>query len=410
MTHDQIAWMFAALGAIDVASFARTSGSHIGLRRMARLSAALAAIALAGVSSAFAAAVMGAHLAASHPRLAAVRPRSALLLILLVPAAFGVLAFPPPLDVDPRAAPFGQGLALTGLVALAVLLGAHRTHGRVRCLAGIAGAGTLAALLNGELVAALALAAPAWAILGGLAGRARIWRVANARTVAAGAVAIPAAISAAQAGPWTQPRNEGLAILRAGVDSGATGEPVYSAYAEQGLTDAVSLVTFAVQEAAQGRTKAGGGAGLRARLWTNENWVVSTELSAGLEPFVVQPGLQALDQRIEWEAKLGAGWGGEWDLRPAYAAMEVSYVSRKSGTDEVIAIALSGGLDLDRDWQVNAHLRAEASPDGLQETLAQASLVWRLDDAMAFEIGVQAKDRANADVETGAFAGVWIKF
>lgn len=270
--------------------------------------------------------------------------------------------------------------------------------------------GAAAALATGHDAAAFFIALPS--VIGGLV---LAWRTPDTFALvrlsvgSATAVGAPLLIFAAQAGPWTQAPGDELLIVRAPLQGGGDGAYGVQTYSESGLSDGVTLVASGFQEMSRTRSRTGGMAGLRARLWSEDAWIVSAEATAGVDPFSLNTGSDDWERHAQADLTLMAGWSGEIDGAPVYASASLGWRIRPSAFGDAANASFSAGFDLSPSLQVNVHAAAEFNRDEVRP-FGQASLVWRIDDAVALEAGVQSYSDRDGDAGAQAFAGLWLRF
>lgn len=418
MTLSAILCLVSAVALFEAARLILYTDGVLRLRTVTRIAAALAAVCLTPLAGPplAAAAALAAYWA--HPDLRS-RPAWPVMLLLLTPAAAVVLASA---LVQEWEWPNLPGLALNaslgtgGVLGLALALPAlwdARVGWRLRFAVILTGACALEAALAasfGEDSTPIFPFAAAILCALGFAPRtsgARLWP----RLAVAGAagMAAPVAIVAAQAGPWTQAPGGELVIVRAPLEPGDDGAYGVQTYSESGIADGVTLVASGFQETGRSGTKAGGMAGLRARLWSDADWIVSAEAAAGIDPFSLNAGTADWERHAQAGFKLLAGWSGDLDGAPIYAAADIGWRVRPEDFGDVATASVSAGIDLTPDLQANIHASVEIDRDDAR-TFGQASLLWRIDETVALEAGVQSYTAHDGDLGAQAFAGVWLRF
>jgi hypothetical protein len=388
------------------------------LRAVTRIAAALAGACLTPVAGPPLAAAAAVAACWAHPELRS-RPAWPVTLLLLTPAAAIVLVSAalhdwvwPSLPVLAVDAPAAAGSVLALALAVPALRGIT-PNWRLRFAAALAGACLLEASLAGfagwdagPVVLFAAAILGALALAPGMSHRP-VWP----RLAAAGGLALvaPLVIAAAQAGPWTQATGSELVIVRAPLEPGGDGAYGVQTYSESGLAEGVTLVASGFQETGRSGTKAGGMAGLRARLWAKDEWIVSGEASAGIDPFSLKSGTADWQRHAQADLKLLAGWSGDLDGAPVYASMEAGWRLRPEEFSDAVTASVSAGIDLTPELQANVHAAVELDRAETR-TFGQASLLWRIDDTVALEAGVQSFTEHDGGTGAQAFAGVWLRF
>jgi hypothetical protein len=412
--------VLSALGLLGALGIVLGSGDLLRLRTMTSLAVCLATAAAAlgpGPLFAVATAIAACRL---HPGLKR-RPVLPLALLMLTPAAAICLAIACVAGVRwPEMTALGSGGTGMHFSAAILLLAlpAHRTIGfgwRVRLVALSAMSAVIGVYWSGDAdddrLRWIALV-PVYAAALVFAVR-RPDVVAFRRLAYAGGfcVCAPLAVLAAKAGPWTQAEGEELLIVRAPF-SGAGTDGAYgvSTYSEAGIADGVTFAVSGFQESARAGTRVGGTAGLRARLWQEDGWIVSGEASAGLDPFSLRQGTGDWERHGQAEFKALAGWSGMIADIPVYAASGLGWRFRPQEFGDAALLSVSGGADLSPDVQLNAHFSADLNRQGSDSHFAQASLLWRLDESVALELGVQTYAGQDGDEGAQAFAGLWLRF
>jgi hypothetical protein len=245
---------------------------------------------------------------------------------------------------------------------------------------------------------------------------------------------------AAQAGAWTMPQGQGQLIqtfsgwLGAGWASPGLSAPAENkietqTYLEYGLSDRLTFVgqgsyeRFALSNPTPDRYVGFdySGAGLRARLWSNDAWVFSLEASA----FVTgardrnrpaQAGGAGLGPVAETRALLG----GNLTLcgAPAFVDAELGYRLRRGGPPSEFHADLTLGIDLTARAQALAQLfNAVSNGAGgvgfpaWRGHVGQLSLVYALTENWDIQLGGFATlQRRNTNSEYGALVALWRRF
>ena len=412
--------VLSALGMLGALAVLLGRDDLLRLRTMTSLAASLA---LAASAQGLAPLVVLATAVAAcrlHPGLRT-GPVFPLALLMLTPAAasYAAIVAISGLRLPGAAAWIGNPASVYfGVALLTLALPAHRVFGfgwRVRLVAISAATAAACVILSDaaehEPIRWAALA-PAYFAAFGLAVRRSDYAAFRRLTYAAAfCVCAPLAVLAAKAGPWTQAAGEELLIVRAPFGgAGADGAFGVNTYSEAGLMDGVTFTAAGFQESARDGTRIGGTAGLRARFWQEDGWIVSGEANAGLDPFSLQQGTGDWERHGQAEIKALAGWSGEAATIPVYAAAEIGWRFRPEEFGDAALLSMSGGAELSQDVQLIAHLSASFNQQGEDTRFAQASLLWRLDESVALEFGVQASAGENGDGGAQAFAGLWLRF
>lgn len=350
-----------------------------------------------------------------HPDLR-FRPKCPVLLLFLMPAAAismvaigatGFTAFAKPAQAWRAildAAPISLALA-------ALVIPQAGFSWRVRLV--------IASISVSVLAAAFAIEPLIWAsfLTSGLAAvwRTGAWRDAFSASPAlkpiVAIVMLPVLALAARAGAWTQDAGDQLLILRAPVSGRAKTDSALSvqSYGEAGLSDDVTLVTSGYQETADQNARAGGSVRLRVALWRDTDWIVSGEAGAGVEPFSLT-SVGDWKRHAQGDLRLLVGWSGTFADIPVYAGADAGWQFRPEAFDDAGILALSAGIDLVQDLQFNVHASITVDQSGRESSFAQAGLLWRVDDWIGLEVGVQAFESDTGETGTQAIAGLWLRF
>lgn len=410
-----IAVIAALWGQYRVLSLLFDSADILRLRTMLSLAFAFAVLAGAGGPAGLAAAAIAIAACRLHPSMRA-RPVLPLLLLMLTPAA-AVCCAAGVIGDSWTFAPASQFLSwwqAAGPVAFCLAVFPVTLNGRSWRIA------LFSISVCAILIASAFTSEPAiWTctIFGGALAfwRAGVWRELGGVLLAAKPIFVlflaPVLALAANAGAWTQAKDEQLLIARTPVSSraGAEGALSVQSYSEAGLSNDVTFITTAFQETARASTKIGGSAGLRVALWRDEDWIFSGEASAGVEPFSLTSAGE-WTQHAQGDVKLLAGWSGTIEDVPVYAGAEVGWRFRPEEYGDAATLAVSGGIDLAPEVQLNVHAALTIEPSGRDARFAQASLLWRVDDWIGLEAGVQAFSDENGETGAQAVAGVWLRF
>jgi protein XagA len=244
--------------------------------------------------------------------------------------------------------------------------------------------------------------------------------------------------SAAWAGAWTLPQGQGQVIETlygwggAGAPYGGAAAPNESkfgsqTYVEYGLTNGltalgnVGLIRYALsapsKDAYLGFDYSG--AGLRAKLWSNDAWVFSLEANAYVSG-ARDAGRPAQAGDTGPEADLRAEVGRNLTLfgAPAFLEAEAGYRFRNQGPPG----EWRGDLTLGVSWTPRAQILAQAfntlsngagAPgfDAWEQHIAQISVVYRLDDRWSVQLGgFGSVYHRNTNSEYGALLAVWRRF
>ena len=250
--------------------------------------------------------------------------------------------------------------------------------------------------------------------------------------------ALALAPAEARAGAWTLPRGQGQIIetllgwLGAGAPYGGQAAPRESkvesqTYVEYGLADALTVVgqisaeryalTAPSEDSFVGLDYSG--AGLRARLWTNDAWVFSLEASGYVS--------SARDKNRSAQA---GNTGPEADVRglaghnltlfgaPAFLDAQAGYRFRSDGPPGEYHADLTLGVA----WTPRAQIIAQsfntissgAGAPGFsawESHKGQLSLVYALDERWSVQVGGFATlYRRNTNSEYGALVALWRRF
>ncbi len=242
----------------------------------------------------------------------------------------------------------------------------------------------------------------------------------------------------AHAGAWTMPQGQGQVIetLFGWIGDGSPwgGNPAprenkieTQTYFEYGLWDRLSLVgqisavryalTPPSQDRYMGLDYSGGG--LRARLWSNDDWVVSAEASGYIS-----------GARDEQRPAQAGNTGPEADFRglvghnltlfglPAFLNVEAGYRVRTDTPPSEWRADLTLGLDWTPRIQLlfqnfNTISQGSGAPgfSAWESHTGQVSVVYRLDERWAVQAGgFGTLYRRNTNSEYGALVAVWRRF
>jgi hypothetical protein len=192
---------------------------------------------------------------------------------------------------------------------------------------------------------------------------------------------------------------------------GAGGDGAYGvqSYSEAGASDDITVVVTGFQETSRRETRAGGMVGLRVALWREDDWIVGGEALAGIAPFSLNRGTSDWERHAQADLKLSGGWSGAWLGAPVYAAVDFGWRIRPEEFGDAFVPAFSAGIDLTPDLQANIHASAEINR-GEDRVFGQASLLWRIDETVGLEAGVQSFTDRDGDTGAQAFAGLWLRF
>lgn len=408
--------VLSALGLFEALRLLLGDNDLLRLRTMARLalSFSLAAMSLGpAVAISIATGLAACRL---HPDLRS-RPALPLMLLMLTPMAAVCAAMAALRGIDwPPADAFVLDVSgyQQGMIAVAFAAPLHPAIGfgwRMRVLAASALCAAFVHLPGGGYEWATLI--PVYAAAAGIALRGQDFAALRRTGYAIGVFAFaPLLVLAAQAGPWTQAAGEELLIARTPLTTGGDADGVYAlqTYSESGLADGYTFIASAFQETARNSTKMGGMAGLRAKLFEDDGWVVSGEASAGVEPFSLNAGTGGWERHVQAELTASAGWGGSVDGFPVYASAGIGWRFRPEEFGDAALLSVSGGIDLAPDIQLNIHASTDINTSGESSRFGQAALLWRIDEAFALEAGVQSFHDQNGDTGAQVFAGVWVRF
>jgi hypothetical protein len=254
--------------------------------------------------------------------------------------------------------------------------------------------------------------------------------------VVLGAVAL--APGAAFAGAWTLPAGQGQAIETlfgwggSGAPYGGSAAPNESkfetqTYLEYGLTDRLTIVgQLGVERyaltAPSKDTFFGfdySGAGLRAKLWSNDAWVFSLEASASVSG-AREPNKPAQAGDTGPQADVRAQLGHNLTLfgAPSFLDAQAGYRARTDGPPS----EWHGDLTLGVDWTPRTQILAQTfntvsngagTPGFLawEQHIGQLSLAYALNDQWKVQFGGFATlYRRNTNSEYGALVAVWRRF
>ncbi len=251
-------------------------------------------------------------------------------------------------------------------------------------------------------------------------------------------MALTVAPTAALAGAWTMPQGQGLIIETLSGWTGA-GEPYGGSpaprenkiesqtYAEYGLTDGLTFVgQMSVERYAFGPPTKDvffgfdySGAGLRARLWSDDAWVFSLEASAYVSGArdATRP---AQDGNTAPDADARAELGRNLTLfgSPAFIDAQAGYRFRTAGPPG----EWHGDLTLGVNWTARTQILMQtfntvsngAGAPGFvpwESHKGQLSVVYALNENWSVQIGGFATlYRRNTDSEYGGLVAVWRRF
>ena len=243
---------------------------------------------------------------------------------------------------------------------------------------------------------------------------------------------------AASAGAWTLPRGQGQMIATlfgwfgAGAPYGGQAAPRESkvgsqVYVEYGLADALTVVGEVSAEryalTPPSRDSFVGldysGAGLRARVWSNDAWVFSLEASAyASSAHDARRPAQAGNTGPEGDVRALAGHNLTLFGAPAFIDAQAGYRLRTEGPPS----EFRGDLTLGVAWTPRAQILLQsfnvvangAGAPGFSQWEShkgQLSLVYALDDRWSVQVGGFATlYRRNTNSEFGALVAVWRRF
>ena len=240
------------------------------------------------------------------------------------------------------------------------------------------------------------------------------------------------------AGAWTQPDGQGQIIetlfgwFGQGPSSGAPGASRESkagaqTYLEYGLADRLTFVgqlgfeRYALSPPTRD-VYAGldySGAGLRARLWSDDAWVFSLEASAfasGARD--AARSAQAGDTGPAADARARGGPNLTLFGAPAFFDGEAGYRLRTQGPPSEFHADLTLGVAWTERAQIlgqvfNTVSNGAGAPGfgAWEEHKGQLSVVYRLDDKWSLQVGAFATlYRRNVNSEYGALVAVWRRF
>ena len=240
------------------------------------------------------------------------------------------------------------------------------------------------------------------------------------------------------AGAWTQPDGQGQIIetlfgwFGQGPSSGAPGASRESkagaqTYLEYGLADRLTFVgqlgfeRYALSPPTRD-VYAGldySGAGLRARLWSDDAWVFSLEAGALMSgASEATRSAQAGDTGPAADARALVGHNLTLFGAPAFFDGEAGYRLRTRGPPSEFHADLTLGVA----WTAKAQILAQAfntvsngagAPgfSAWEEHKGQLSVVYALDDKWSLQVGGFATlYRRNVNSEYGALVAVWRRF
>jgi len=242
----------------------------------------------------------------------------------------------------------------------------------------------------------------------------------------------------ALAGAWTEPAGQGQIIetlfawLGQGPSSGAPAASRESkaeaqTYLEYGLADRLTFVgQLGVERYALSPPTRDvytgfdySGAGLRARVWSNDAWVFSLEASAFVSGArEATHSAQAGDTGPAADARALVGRNLTLFGLPAFFDGEAGYRLRTQGPPSEFHADLTLGVA----WTAKAQILAQvfntvsngAGAPGFgawEEHKGQLSLVYALDDKWSLQVGGFATlYRRNVNSEYGALVAVWRRF
>ncbi len=102
---------------------------------------------------------------------------------------------------------------------------------------------------------------------------------------------------------------------------------------------------------------------------------------------------------------------------PGGAAVSTTCQSMRAGWrfrpvqfDDAMVLAASAGIDLHQDVQINVHASLIRDLSGDDTAFAQAGVVWRVDDWIGLELGVQGFADDTGETSAQAIAGLWLRF
>lgn len=260
----------------------------------------------------------------------------------------------------------------------------------------------------------------------------------NGALIATSFCALALAPSAAWAGAWTMPGGQGQIIetlfgwLGAGAPNGGNAAPRESkvgsqSYVEYGLADALTLTgQITVERYALTAPSADShlglgysGAGLRARVWSNDAWVFSLEASGYVSGArdANRPA-QAGSTGPEADARALVGHNLTLFGAPAFIDGQAGYRFRTDGPPGEIHADLTLGVA----WTPRAQILAQsfniisngAGAPGFyawEGHKGQLSLVYALDERWSVQVGGFATlYQRNTNTEYGALVAVWRRF
>jgi hypothetical protein len=255
-----------------------------------------------------------------------------------------------------------------------------------------------------------------------------------------GAMALAAALgpSAAVAGAWTLPQGQGQVIetlygwAGSGAPYGGSAAPNETkfgsqTYVEYGLTNGLTAIgnVGVIRYGLSAPTKDSyfgfdySGAGLRAKLWSDDAWVFSLEASGYVSGArdAAKPA-QAGDTGPQADARALLGHNLTLFGAPAFVDAEAGFRFRTDGPADEWRADLTLGVT----WTPKAQILAQAfntisngagAPgfSAWENHIGQLSVVYALNDKWSVQIGgFGTLYRRNTNSEYGALVAVWRRF
>jgi protein XagA len=259
------------------------------------------------------------------------------------------------------------------------------------------------------------------------------------RRLVAGLALTLSAPVAAFAGAWTLPPGEGQIIetlfgwTGSGAPYGGGGPAPHESrveaqtYAEYGLWDSLTLfgeisgeryaLSAPTPDVYRGLDYSGGG--LRAKLWSNESWVISAEASAFASgAHDASRPAQAGNTGGAGEGRLLAGYNFTLGATPAFLDAELGFRLRTAGPADEWHGDATLGLKWTPRWMGLLQIfntistgSGNALFPAWSEHLGQVSVVYAIDRYWSAQFGAFATfATVNTNSQRGAMAAVWRRF